>query len=135
MQLIEPLMMIDEESQQFVFLGQIQTHSTQDYFAQWTLPYLCAGGPSMMMLIHKICIALSGFGRLSTVDRVMRLKAEMLLQSTEHYSAGPHPQGAFTGAEANRNLRAQLEPDEIFYVVKYSLSLFYCIPGMERGVY
>lgn len=37
----------------------------------------------MMMLIHKICIALSGFGRLSTVDRVIRLKAEMLLQSTK----------------------------------------------------
>lgn len=89
----------------------------------------------MMMLIHKICMALSGFGRLSTVDRVIRLKAEMLLQSTEHYSAGLHPKGAFTGAEANRNLRAQLEPDEILYVVKYSLSLFYCIPGRERGVY
>lgn len=37
----------------------------------------------MMMLIHKICIALSGFGRLSTVDRVIKLKAEMLLQSTK----------------------------------------------------
>lgn len=89
----------------------------------------------MMMLIHKICMALSGFGRLSTVDRVIRLKAEMLLQSTERYSAGPHPQGAFTGAEANRNLRAQLEPDKILYVVKYSLSLFYGIPGREKGVY
>lgn len=89
----------------------------------------------MMMLIHKICMALSGFGRLSTVDRVIRLKAEMLLQSTERYSAGLHPKGAFTGAEAKRNLRAQLEPDEILYVVKYSLSLFYCIPGRERGVY
>lgn len=89
----------------------------------------------MMMLIHKICIALSGFGRLSTVDRVIRLKAEILLQSTDHYSAGPHSQGAFTGAEVNRNLRAQLEPHKIFYVVKYSLSLFYCIPGRQRGVY
>lgn len=87
----------------------------------------------MMMLIHKICIALSGFGRLSTVDRVIRLKAEMLLQSTEeHYSAWPHPKGAFAGVEANRNLRAQLEPDKIFNVVKYSLSLFYCIPGERR---
>lgn len=44
-------------------------------------PKLWAGGPSMMMLIHKICIALSGFGRLSTVDRVIRLKAEMLVLS------------------------------------------------------
>lgn len=35
----------------------------------------------MMMLIHKICMALSGLGRLSTVDRVIRLKAEILLQA------------------------------------------------------
>lgn len=90
----------------------------------------------MMMLIHKICITLSGFGRLSTVDRVIRLKAEMLLQSTEeHYSAWLHLKGGFTGIKANRNLRAQLEPDKIFYVVKYSFSLFYCIPGRERRVY
>lgn len=57
----------------------------------------------------------------------------MLLQSTEeHYCARPHPKGAFAGVEANRNLRAQLETDEVFYVVKYSLSLFYCIPGGRR---
>lgn len=90
----------------------------------------------MMMLIHKICIALSGFGRLSTVDRVIRLKAEMLLQRTKRrYSAWPHPKGSFTGIEGNRNLRAQLESDKIFYVVKYSLSFFYCTPGRERRVY
>lgn len=46
------------------------------------LPHLCAGGPSMMMLIHRICMALRGLGRLHTVDSVMRLKAEMLLQGT-----------------------------------------------------
>lgn len=34
----------------------------------------------MMMLIHRICMALRGLGRLHMVDRVMRLKAEMLLQ-------------------------------------------------------
>lgn len=90
----------------------------------------------MMMLIHKICMALSGFGRLSTVDRVIRLNAEMLLQSTEHrLFAWPHPKGASTAIEANMNLRAQLEPDKIFYVVKYSFSLFYCIPARERRIY
>lgn len=50
------------------------------------VPHLCAGGPSMMMLIHRICMALRGLGRLHTVDRVMRLKAEMLLRG--HTRAG-----------------------------------------------
>lgn len=35
----------------------------------------------MMMLIHRICMALRGLGRLHMVDRAMRLKAEMLLQA------------------------------------------------------
>ena len=43
------------------------------------LPHLCAGGPSMMMLIHRICMALRGLGRLHTVDSVMRLKRLWLL--------------------------------------------------------
>lgn len=43
-------------------------------------PHLCAGGPSMMMFTHRICMALRGLGRLHTVDRVMRLRAAMLLQ-------------------------------------------------------
>lgn len=34
----------------------------------------------MMILIHKICIALSGFGRLNMVDRVIKLRAEILLK-------------------------------------------------------
>lgn len=90
----------------------------------------------MMMLIHKICIALSGLGKLSTVDRVIRLSAEMLLQCTEdRLFAWPRPRGASTAIEANKNLRAQLEPHKIFYVVKYSFSLFYCIPGRERRIY
>lgn len=44
-------------------------------------PHLCAGGPSMMMLIHRICMALRGLGRLHMVDRAMRLKAAMLLRA------------------------------------------------------
>lgn len=47
------------------------------------VPHLCAGGPSMMMLIHRICMAFSGLGRSHTVDRAMRLKAEMLLRGTQ----------------------------------------------------
>lgn len=42
----------------------------------------------MMMLIHKICMALSGLGRLSTVDRVIRLKAEILLQAQNIFVQG-----------------------------------------------
>ena len=33
----------------------------------------------MIMLIHRICIALSGFGRPRRVERVMRVRAAMLL--------------------------------------------------------
>lgn len=33
----------------------------------------------MMMFTHRICMALRGLGRLHTVDRVMRLRAAMLL--------------------------------------------------------
>lgn len=55
--------------------------------SQLAWPYLCAGGPSMMMLIHRICMALRGLGRLNMVDRVMRLRAEMLLRATRSQSA------------------------------------------------
>ena len=34
----------------------------------------------MMMFTHRICMALRGLGKLHTVDRVMRLRAAMLLQ-------------------------------------------------------
>ena len=33
----------------------------------------------MIMLIHRICIALSGFGSPRRVERVMRVRAAMLL--------------------------------------------------------
>lgn len=36
----------------------------------------------MMMFTHRICMALRGLGRLHTVDRVMRLRAAMLLWGT-----------------------------------------------------
>jgi len=41
--------------------------------------YLCAGGPSMIMLIQRICMALSGLGRPSRVETVIRQSAAMLL--------------------------------------------------------
>lgn len=67
-------------------------HSVPPHVPASPLPHLCAGGPSMMMLIHRICMALRGLGRLHTVDSVMRLKAEMLLQGTHGRSpAAPRP--------------------------------------------
>jgi len=44
---------------------------------------LWAGGPSMMMLIQRICIAFSGFGSCIMVERVMSVNAAILL-TTHH---------------------------------------------------
>ena len=41
--------------------------------------YLWAGGPSMMMLIHRICMAFSGLGKFISVAREMSVRAAMLL--------------------------------------------------------
>ena len=38
-----------------------------------------AGGPSMIMLIHRICIGFNGFGVSINVDRVMSDSAAMLV--------------------------------------------------------
>lgn len=38
-------------------------------------PSDCAGGPSMMMLIHRICMALSGFGMPISCDSVISERA------------------------------------------------------------
>ena len=38
-------------------------------------PRDCAGGPSMRILIHRICIALSGFSRPKSVEKATRDKA------------------------------------------------------------
>lgn len=42
-------------------------------------PRLWAGGPSMMMLIQRICMGLSGFGVSIRVDSVIRESAAMLV--------------------------------------------------------
>lgn len=43
---------------------------------------LCAGGPSIIILIHNICIAFNGFGKLSIVDTATSVNAAMLLYSS-----------------------------------------------------
>ena len=40
---------------------------------------LCAGGPSMIILIHNICMAFRGFRRCSKVEIVIKDNAAMLL--------------------------------------------------------
>ena len=52
-----------------------------------SVSHLCAGGPSMMMLIHRICIALSGFGSCIMVDSAISVNAAMLLQQEWHVQA------------------------------------------------
>lgn len=42
---------------------------------------LCAGGPSIMMLIHNICMAFSGLGRPNNVDNETSDKAATLLEN------------------------------------------------------
>lgn len=55
----------------FTFLGRCLSTS----WSTGSTPNDCAGGPSMMMLIHKICIAFNGFGIPIKVARVMRERA------------------------------------------------------------
>lgn len=48
--------------------------------------YLWAGGPSMMMLIHRICMALSGLGKFISVAKEMSVRAAMLLKASRGQS-------------------------------------------------
>ena len=49
-------------------------------YVEMMVANLCAGGPSIIILIHSICIALSGLGNPITVDSVMRDRAAILLE-------------------------------------------------------
>ena len=60
-----------------VFLGGLFMMS----FSGGSTPRLWAGGPSMMMLIQRICIGFRGFGVCIRVDRVIRDRAAMLVLS------------------------------------------------------
>lgn len=43
--------------------------------------YLCAGGPSIIILIHKICIAFRGLGNPNITDKVISERAATLLNN------------------------------------------------------
>lgn len=101
------------------------------------LPHLCAGGPSIMMFTHRICMALRGLGRLHTVDRVMRLRAAMLLLGTgdrQPVSACSRRSTQRVGRKVCLCLRAQLEADKVLDVVEDALAFLYCIPRRETRV-
>ena len=47
------------------------------------LSYLWAGGPSIIMLIHKICMAFSGLGSFKNVEILISDIAAMLLNNIQ----------------------------------------------------
>lgn len=74
-------------------------------------------------------MALRGLGRLHTVDRVTRLRAEMLLGHSVDAAVSP----AVLGPRPRRrlHLRAQLEPHEVLDVVEDPLALLHCAPARD----
>ena len=44
-------------------------------------PRLCAGGPSIIIFIQRICIAFKGDGKWNTVEKAIKDKAEILVLS------------------------------------------------------
>lgn len=82
-------------------------------------------------------MALRGLGRLHTVDRVMRLRAAMLLLGTgdrQPVSACPRCSTQRAGRRVCLCLRAQLEANKVLDVVKDALAFLYCIPKRETKV-
>ncbi len=87
----------------------------------------------MMILIQRICIAFNGFGRWNTVARAMRDSAAMLLQTRTYVSKQSYEETSqffhvyipkYYSSKELGDERAELEADEIAYVVVDSLSLF-----------
>lgn len=88
----------------------------------------------MMMLIHRICMALRGLGRLHTVDSVMRLKAEMLLQGTHTQPVTSCSQTQLVEG-ASLDLRAQLKADKVLDVMKNPLAFLHRVPAREEKAF
>lgn len=85
-------------------------------------------------------MALRGLGRLHTVDRVMRLKAEMLLRGTHTGTVhgrlpDTHAAPDGTGRKAGLDLRAQLKADKVFDVMKNPLAFLHRIPAREERAF
>lgn len=69
----------------FFYIGEV-TKTEREKVTKTTTPmvplYLWAGGPSMMMLIHRICMALSGLGKFISVATEISVRAAMLLETS-----------------------------------------------------
>ena len=70
---------------------------------------LCAGGPSIIILIHNICMAFNGLGRFNRVDTATSVSAAILLYCLSVTMA--------TGDVMYS--RAQLKSEEISDIVEY----------------
>lgn len=69
-----------------------------------------------------------------TVDRVMRLKAEMLLQGTHRALSRAAPRPG-TWGDAGVDLRAQLKSDKVLDVMKNPLAFLHRIPAREEKAF
>lgn len=63
-----------------VYALKRESHTVATASRPHPLAHLCAGGPSMMIFIQSICMALRGLGSPRRVDKVMRVSAAMLLR-------------------------------------------------------
>lgn len=76
----------------------------------------------MMMLIHRICMAFSGFGKFISVAREMSVRAAILLQISRG-RVSQETVGLYTKSGKCFHSRAQLEADKVLDVVVDSFSL------------
>ena len=60
-------------------MGQIWLLESASKLSSWNAN-LCAGGPSIIILIQRICIAFNGFSKWNSVEIVIRDRAATLLQ-------------------------------------------------------
>lgn len=93
----------------------------------------------MMIFTHRICMALRGLGRLHTVDRVMRLRAAMLLWNPgdrQSLNACTRRRCSAQGLQKRvcPCLRAQLEADKVLDVVEDALAFLHRAPEREVRV-
>ena len=88
---IVPQIIIEEEIKTLtiksnVIIGSLTFRGGFDIMSESTgsTPRLWAGGPSMIMLIHKICIAFKGFGICNKVDMAINNSAAILLYGKDY---------------------------------------------------
>lgn len=83
----------------------------------------------MIMLIHRICIALSGLGKFISVAREMSVRAAMLLEASRRQSGFTTVHVFITTFGTRFHSRAQLEAHKVLDVVVDPFSLLDGRPG------